>query len=278
MSPAVAPASARGPLPPVEELAARRAAGAALGAERAARVEQRCAEALPHHAALAARAAAPGQPSRQRLAVALRIVDELGKVLQPVAACRKGCDHCCHIRVDMTQLEAERLGQAIGRKPNTRLRYMPHEEEALPESFGYHTPCPFLAHGECSIYEHRPFGCRRHHSLDVDELFCRLDMPAAFSDCVPRLQPNLALLAYGVAMSASMGVADIRDWFPGPRELAQGSVGTIRKAEEAVEVANRTVGRPPVALGASGRHHHLAPSGPASSAGRLDLPKGLASR
>jgi hypothetical protein len=61
---------------------------------------------------------------------------------------------------------------------------------------------------------------------------------------VPRLQPNLALLAYGVAISPSMGVADIRDWFPGPRELAQGPVGTIRKAGEAVEVANRTVSHP----------------------------------
>jgi hypothetical protein len=257
-------AATRGPLPSPQQLAARRAASAALAAERETDIERRCATALPHHAALAAQAVTPGRASRQRLAVALRMVDELGKVLQPMVACRKGCDHCCHIRVDMTQLEAERLGQAIGRKPNARLRYMPHQEESVPESFGYHTPCPFLVHGECSIYDHRPFACRKHHSLDIDALFCRLDLPQAFADCVPRVQPGLAMLAYGAAMSPSMGMGDIRDWFPGPRELSKGPVGTIRTLRNALAVTNAlpdTAYRGIVA----GRHEVL--DGGATSAG-----------
>ena len=32
-----------------------------------------------------------------------------------------------------------------------------------------------------------------------------------------------------------MGVADIRDWFPGPRELAHGPVGRIASARQTLE-------------------------------------------
>jgi hypothetical protein len=177
------------PLPDATELAVRRAAVAAIGAGRAAKIDRQCTAALAHHPGFAAQAASPGRTSRQRLSIALRLVDEFGVLVAPLAACRQGCSHCCHIRVEMTQLEVEQLGQAIGRKPNTKLRYLPHEDGA----FGYDTPCPFLMDRECSIYVHRPFACRKHHSLDADELFRRLDMPPAFSDCAPRVQPNLAL-------------------------------------------------------------------------------------
>ena len=163
--------------------------------------------------------------------IGIRLVDEFARVVEPLAACRRSCAHCCHIRVEMTQLEAERLGSAIGRAPNTRQRYMPAEEGA----YGYDTPCPFLAEGECSVYEHRPFACRKHHSVDADDLFCRLDLPPEFAASVPRVQPNAALLAYAAAVTPSMGVADIRDWFPGPRELARGPVGRIASARQALE-------------------------------------------
>ena len=91
----------------------------------------------------------------------------------------------------MTQLEAERLGSAIGRAPNTRQRYMPAEEGA----YSYDTPCPFLVEGECSVYEHRPFACRKHHSLDIGALFCRLDLPPEFAVSAPRVSPNTAPLS-----------------------------------------------------------------------------------
>jgi hypothetical protein len=235
-------------------MAVRRTAVAAFGASRAAEIDGRCTAALAHHPGLAAQAASPGRTSRQRLAIALRLVDEFGAVVAPLAACRQGCSHCCHIRVELTQLEAERLGRAIGRKPNTKLRYLPYEDSV----FGYDRPCPFLVDRECSIHAHRPFACRKHHSLDADELFCRLDVPPAFSDCVPRVQPNLALLAYGTAMSPSMGLADIRDWFPGPRELARGPIGRIRTVRQALDAAeDKTAPRTPIAVEACSAHAQL---------------------
>lgn len=256
---AVGSSANRQPLPSLAELQARREAVGAWQGVDDGRIEKRCTDALPHHASLAARVTAPGRPKKERLAVAIRLVDELGSTLQPFLACRKGCDHCCHIPVQMTQLEAERLGRAIGREPNARLRYRP----SAPEAFGYHTPCPFLKDGMCSVYEHRPFACRHQHSLDSDALFCRLDVPDGYAASVPRVQYNVALLVYGSAMSSSMKVGDIRDWFPGTPELEQGPIGvlqTLGEAVETAEVAARSVNRPSVLskLGSEAHRHGSA--------------------
>ena len=221
------------PLPPVAELARRRAALAGLGEARLAQLGA-LAPGLPEQQAeTATQVVGQNRSNRSRLGVAIRLVDAFDQAIQPLAACRRGCTHCCHIRVEMTALEAERLGEAIGRRPNTRHRYMPAEEGA----YGYDTPCPFLAGGECSIYAHRPFACRKHHSLDVDAMFCRLDVPAEFAESVPQIRPNAALLVWGSAVAPSMGVADIRDWFPGDRELARGPVGRIASARDLIDAA-----------------------------------------
>jgi hypothetical protein len=44
-------------------------------------------------------------------------------------------------------------------------------------------------------------------------------------------------LAWGSAVTASMGVAGLRDWFPGERELVRGPVGRIASAREVTEMA-----------------------------------------
>lgn len=218
----------REPLPSQETLRRCQQALDGLGPRKLAQVEALAPGLEQRQADVAMRAVHEPRSNRSRLGVALQLVDEFAHAVEPLAACRRGCAHCCHIRVEMTELEAERLGTALGRTPNRRLRYMPVEAGA----YGYDTPCPFLHGGECSIYEHRPFGCRKHHSLDQDELFCRLDVPAEFAASVPRMQPVAALLVWGSAINASMGVADIRDWFPGERELARGPVGRIASAGE----------------------------------------------
>ena len=45
----------------------------------------------------------------------------------------------------------------------------------------------------------------------------------------------MALLPYAAAVTPSMGVADIRDWFPGSRELARRPVGHIASAWETLQ-------------------------------------------
>jgi len=223
----------REPLPPEETLRRRQQALAGLGPRRLAQLEALAPGLEQRQADAALRAVHEPRSNRSRLGVALQLVDAFARAVEPLAACRRGCAHCCHIRVEMTELEAERLGQAIGRQPNTRHRYLPAQASA----YGYDTPCPFLVDSECSIYEHRPFACRKHHSVDVNELFCRLDVPAAFAASVPQVRPTAALLVWGSAVTASMGVADIRDWFPGERELARGPVGRIASAQELADAA-----------------------------------------
>lgn len=166
--------------------------------------------------------------TRSRLRLAAQLAYDVARQVEPLAACRRGCAHCCHLRVEMTQLEAEQLGEAIGRRPNTRHRYRPAQLEA----YGLDTPCPFLEGRDCSIYAHRPLACRKHHNLDIDALFCRLDLPVHYRHGFAQVRMDAVMLVWGTAMTPGMGVADIRDWFPGPRELEHGPVGHIATAQE----------------------------------------------
>lgn len=77
---------------------------------------------------------------RKRLRVALQLVDEFGAAIASATACRRGCSHCCYIRVEMTELEAVELGAAIGRAPDRQGGNAPDDADA----YGYDTPCPFL--------------------------------------------------------------------------------------------------------------------------------------
>lgn len=167
--------------------------------------------------------------------VAIRLVEMTAEAIEPVSACRKGCSHCCHLRVEMSEVEASELGKVLGREPNRKRRYMPTQAER----FGYDTPCPSLKDSLCSIYEHRPLACRKNHNLDVDDLFCRLDLPLGYRHQVLRASDDAAMLVYGSSLTENMRVADIRDWFPGPRELQKGPVGKIRTVREHAREVHR---------------------------------------
>ena len=98
------------------------------------------------------------------------LVEKVVAIARPVSPCKKGCAHCCHIPVLITNDEAELIGRRIGVKPaNAPVRY---KGDPLPAS-GYDTPCVFLdAHGACSIYENRPLACRAYLVVDRDPLLC----------------------------------------------------------------------------------------------------------
>ena len=206
-----------------------------LGTARLQQIEQ-AAPGLNERQADIAKAAVEQQGSaRRRLKVARQLVDEFARTIEPLAACRRGCAHCCHIKVEMTEIEAEQLGAAIKRRPNAKYSYMVDDVDA----YNYNTPCPFLAKDHSrSIYEHRPFACRKHHNLDQDEVFCRLDVPPSFNAGVLKVRPNAAMFAYWGAMTSSKRIADIRDWFPGPAELARGPIGRIPMIRDKLEAAD----------------------------------------
>ena len=81
--------------------------------------------------------------------------------------CRRGCSHCCRIRVDVTADEAEllaervRAGQAqpdLRRLDLQRTWSTPADFQGRPRS---EADCIFLGvDGACTVYEDRPSACR----------------------------------------------------------------------------------------------------------------------
>ena len=97
-------------------------------------------------------------------------IDEIGAIAAPHAACRKGCNHCCHVSVLITAQEAALIGKRIGVKPK------PHKGVTQRGDIkaSYANPCPFLKENACSIYASRPLACRQQYNLDTDALLCEL--------------------------------------------------------------------------------------------------------
>ncbi len=98
-------------------------------------------------------------------------------------ACTRGCAACCTQNVTMTAVEGEvvhrlirendREGwlagklQAKGKTERPRMTTndfagacLGKGEDVQSEQSGNMSPCPFLEHGCCQIYEVRPFSCR----------------------------------------------------------------------------------------------------------------------
>jgi len=104
-------------------------------------------------------------------------------------ACQAGCDHCCYQPVGLTPPEALAIAAHLRQTLTpeallvlaARLAERVRETRGLSsaERFSPDHPCPFLARGQCSIYEVRPLACRGMNSLDAEECKSRLRDPAA---------------------------------------------------------------------------------------------------
>ncbi|MDE3180117.1 MAG: YkgJ family cysteine cluster protein [Acidobacteriota bacterium] len=95
--------------------------------------------------------------------------------------CRKGCSDCCSQMFQITEIEAAFISAAVKSMPEkqravVRNRAQTYQEQrrqllasrkapdawgALPPP-GLRLPCPALADGACSIYDHRPMICRKY--------------------------------------------------------------------------------------------------------------------
>jgi Fe-S-cluster containining protein len=141
---------------------------------------------------------------------------------QPTAAsvpCKKGCCACCYIQVEMSQAEADLIGDAIGR-PAVRLP--PGNHTTSKDLLGRpNTPCPFLDDGACAIYEVRPVVCRNFAIADIDNLLCSFENMALAAAKDPRAI-NVPMLHAGPIFAAyrelnyakKQSWADIRQYFP----------------------------------------------------------------
>jgi Fe-S-cluster containining protein len=131
-------------------------------------------------------------------------------------ACKKGCSNCCHQQVKLSQLEADAIGDRIGRqavnlRPGHRIRHI--------NAYGPETPCSFLLDGSCSIYENRPVVCRNLVNADHDNLLCSFEnvelMRQNDSRCVHIPMPDAGVLVEAcINLGQNMVHGDIRDFFP----------------------------------------------------------------
>lgn len=93
------------------------------------------------------------------------------------AACKKGCNWCCHQTVYAVTHEflhisqyvlknfpAERRDQSLKRAQE---RVLLTHNKTLREQSHLKSPCPFLESGSCSIYPARPMACRIYLSSSV---------------------------------------------------------------------------------------------------------------
>jgi hypothetical protein len=131
--------------------------------------------------------------------------------------CKALCNHCCHIAVAVSSVEAKAIADVTGMRMNepATVDLMAAFEQGHVNAFEqnetqyFGQACPFLKDGQCSIYEYRPMSCRWLISMADDDLLCRLvdggKIPVPYLDTT-RFKA-MSLYATGTEM------ADIRQWF-----------------------------------------------------------------
>ena len=93
-------------------------------------------------------------------------------------ACERGCNYCCHQRVEVRPYEAFVLAGHIRARMNAAqqadvvIRLGSNRARIAPLSALQHTQagiaCALLVDGACSVYEARPAACRKYYSLSVE--------------------------------------------------------------------------------------------------------------
>lgn len=143
------------------------------------------------------------------------LADELCVVTRPFSACDSlGCSHCCNIACAISDVEAERIGKAIKRKPVPQAPMSPLVLEAQRERREtLRAPCTFLKNGRCSIYRHRPLACRIMHNVGTG-IGCDLSIPSKESNVPSYDFRPLTTAAALICVRAGLTHADIRDYFP----------------------------------------------------------------
>ncbi len=132
-------------------------------------------------------------------------------------ACERGCNYCCHQRVEMRPYEVFILAEYIRtrmtaeQQVEVRSRLVANHTRIAPLAPLQHTqagiPCALLVDGACSVYEARPAACRKYYSLSVDTCRSAFEHPTEPLDG-PLEDDDLRLAGNAVALGFARGVEE----------------------------------------------------------------------
>lgn len=137
------------------------------------------------------------------------VLDEYSELRAPHVACKQGCDDCCHMNLQITSLEAERIEKAAGRKAKVPRANTFHK----PDRYAG-VPCPFLKDRACSIYADRPLMCRAHASFDDDAYWCAPERMNTVTLPLVEIKPAKLAVSLVAMQAKAPSFADIREFFP----------------------------------------------------------------
>ena len=148
-----------------------------------------------------------------------KAADTLHGSVASLAACRKGCSHCCHISVMLSRAEAKVIANETGARFNEAAGQITLNDtqecqdalEAITRQT-YGQACTFLREGSCSIYSSRPLQCRLLLNMDDDDLLCQLIENGDSN--VPYLNTTEHHIASVTVLGAHQDYDDLRNWFP----------------------------------------------------------------
>ena len=150
-----------------------------------------------------------------------RIEREQGAVIASAnlaLACERGCNYCCHQRVEVRPYEAFvlaehiRLRMSTAQQADVKTKLAANRARIAPLAPLQHTqtgiPCALLVDGICSVYEARPAACRKYYSLSVDTCRTAFACPTEplngpLEDDALRLAGNAVALGYARGVEES---------------------------------------------------------------------------
>lgn len=137
--------------------------------------------------------------------------------------CKKGCGHCCRVKVVCSPLEAlvvarhvrETLSSASREHLNRALSRLLEETRGANWETRAELPCPFLEEGACSVYKVRPFVCRGYISLDVRDCLAPRPNLISFDEDRQMLAEVFSHATMLACRAAGLGEAEMVDFHEG---------------------------------------------------------------
>lgn len=155
-------------------------------------------------AKIAKRLSKANMPVLKKLNRLYALMDDLSAHVEKFTPCAKGCNHCCTYPVTVSEIEIQNIENSTGIKRKPII---------LKQERSKFTPCPFLKDGACSIYDARPFVCRRHVTMTETNEWCKPEN--AFEYSFPLLSFTEINKSYDLIRveSGQPSLVDIRDVF-----------------------------------------------------------------